>query len=249
MNDRKGLNDEAENDTTPDCADAETAQPSTIETHGEVAYEVTKLDDGLVSYKPQNDACTYCKRADVPLRQAAHTDKPACGACAEIVERSMQARVDEQAGDKASPTPDAATALQAMRDALGVDVVTGLDLADAVRVGMMLGQLLASDADTRLPVDDLTDSEHDTLKHHVQDLLNRRRGVDPDHERSLLTFRWGSMSAWSLAMELEMDAQTIARIAARDDGVFSDAERDRLLDLLDDIVNERMGLASTEAKL
>lgn len=144
------------------------------------------------------------------------------------------------------PASDTAIALKAMRDALGVDVVTGLDLADAVKVGMVLGQLLASDGDTRLPADDLTDTEHDTLKHAVQDLLNRRRGVDPDHERALLAFRWGSLSAWSLAMELDMSAQDIAHAAGSsvERGGFTESERDRLLALLEDIVNERMGLTA-----
>lgn len=237
MSDRSGLNDEAENGTTQDRADAETAQPA------------------------PTGHCRYCKK-EKPLRRVAEdvrdlaeeaaTDgsrRPllGCDDCLAIVERGLATYVTDQP----EPVAASATALQTMRDALGVDVITGLDLADAVRVGMVLGQLLASDGDTRLPADDLTDLEHDTLKHAVQDLLNRRRGVDPDLERTLLAFGWGSMSAWSLAMELDMSAQDIARTAtgAADRGVFSGPERDRLLDLLEDIVNVRMGLASTEASV
>ncbi|GGO75164.1 hypothetical protein [Nonomuraea cavernae] len=135
-------------------------------------------------------------------------------------------------------------ALVAMRDALGVDQITGLDLADAVKCGIVLGQLLASDADGRIHTADLTDHEHDALRLAVQDILDRRRGVDPDEDRLITVFRVGSLSAWSIAAELGMDARDIARTANSDDvtNVFTDDERARLLDVIVAILDERDGV-------
>jgi hypothetical protein len=81
----------------------------------------------------------------------------------------------------------------------------------------------------------------------VADILARRRGDNPDDERLRMVFRLGSLAAWNLAVELHMDYQAIARAAAYDGtDAFSEAERDRLLDLLEDFVNERMGVTATE---
>lgn len=246
------------NSTTPEPT-------STTETHGDVTYTVTPMDDGLVSYKPADACKPWCSshRDDVchadNIRASYGGDvgltyAPAEGVLVHINDvdaLSLDEALDyNQAilnqvtkavtGVEPTPTPDP---MRELLDMLGVDDVTGLDLADAVKVGMVLGQALASDADARLAVQDLTDMEHDSLKHAVQDVLYRRRGVDPDHERALLAFRWGSMSAWSIAVELDMDARAIARAAKVDhEGPFSDAERDRLLDLLDDILDEREGI-------
>ncbi|MFF0860871.1 hypothetical protein ACFYUV_03860 [Nonomuraea sp. NPDC003560] len=144
------------------------------------------------------------------------------------------------------PKPDP---LQEMRAVLGVDAVTGLDLADAVKAGMVLGQMLASDADTRLTARDLTGDEHDDLRQAVQDLLDRRRGVNPDRERMLLAFGWGNLAAWQIASELDMDGVEIARATTREaDGApFSDSEKRRLLSTLFDILDEREGIAGTGA--
>ncbi|HEX4815909.1 MAG TPA: hypothetical protein VFV66_24445 [Nonomuraea sp.] len=59
MNDRKGVSADA---TTQVRADAETAR-TTIETHRDVTYTVTLLDDGLVSYKPTEIPPTVEARA------------------------------------------------------------------------------------------------------------------------------------------------------------------------------------------
>jgi hypothetical protein len=92
------VNDDA---NTQVCADAETAQPAT-ETHSDVTYQVTPAQDGLVSYKPAMTGCAYCKRSDVPLRQADYVDKPACDPCAQIVERAMAMRLSQEAMAKAN---------------------------------------------------------------------------------------------------------------------------------------------------
>ncbi|TMR95601.1 DUF6907 domain-containing protein [Nonomuraea basaltis] len=57
-----------------------------------------------ITPEPTTATCTYCKRTDVPLRQAAHVDRLACDPCAAIVERAMEIR-QEQAEPKPSPAP------------------------------------------------------------------------------------------------------------------------------------------------
>jgi len=134
-----------------------------------------------------------------------------------------------------TPTTDTATALQAMRDTLGVDAITGLNLGDAVKVGMTLGRIISAEGDWR--DQDLTDAEHDALRLAVQDILQRRQGVDPDAERTRLVFAFGSMAAIHLATEFGLEPYRMTRAQAEQ--LFTNAERDRLMDALTLVLNAR----------
>ncbi|MFI7134215.1 hypothetical protein ACIBQ1_51715 [Nonomuraea sp. NPDC050153] len=136
-----------------------------------------------------------------------------------------------------TPTTDTATALQAMRDTLGVDQITGLSLGDAVKVGMTLGRIIAAEGDWRDK--DLTDSEHDALRLAVQDILQRRQGVDPEQDRSRLIFRFGYMAAIQIARDLDLPTLATMTMAGSNEGLFTDSEKDQLVAAVDKVIADR----------
>ncbi|MEV0626027.1 hypothetical protein [Nonomuraea wenchangensis] len=62
-------------------------------------------------------------------------------------------------------------------------------------------------------------------------------------EHILMAFKWGSDSAWSLAVELHMDAAAVERAARTqiDLSTFTAAERTHLVSALNDVIDAREG--------
>ncbi|TDC98493.1 hypothetical protein E1292_35225 [Nonomuraea deserti] len=136
---------------------------STINTdHTTVGFDPETLNPAQLDGR----ACVVCGTEDGPMKPVDL-----------YVHENGETQLFACSGQTPEQPASSATALQKLRDVLGVDEITGLDLADAVRVGMVLGQMLASDGDVRMVVEDLTDDEHDELRRAVVDVLDRRRGV------------------------------------------------------------------------
>lgn len=141
-----------------------------------------------------------------------------------------------------------ATALQAMRDVLGVDQVTGLDLAEAVKVGMLLGSMLRQPDGDHWPAEvgaafyaeEISDREHRILVEAVADILSLRIGEKSRRtEESMVAYHFGYVSFAHLAEEF---GHRPTSVTLKDVGEhFTAEEMGELMAALDRVIARRRG--------
>ncbi|MFG1617346.1 hypothetical protein ACGFI3_31675 [Nonomuraea wenchangensis] len=134
---------------------------------------------------------------------------------------------------------DERRALQAMRTAR--DLAQARANTDAALAA--LRNLMASGVEPSVSEPFLTAflAEIETTRAEADDLRGQVKALQ-DH--ILKAFQWGSDSAWSLAVELDMDAAAISRSARSQisEGTFTAAERTQLVAALNDVIDARQGV-------
>ncbi|MFG1619536.1 hypothetical protein ACGFI3_42860 [Nonomuraea wenchangensis] len=119
--------------------------------------------------------------------------------------------------------------------------ISAREKTDAAR--QALADLLDSGQDVGLSREfiEAFDAELRTARTSMDDL---HRQVKALQDHVIKAFQWGSDSAWSLAVELDMDAAAISRSARSqiDMGVFTAVERQHLVSALNDVLDAREGL-------
>ncbi|WP_327105425.1 hypothetical protein [Nonomuraea glycinis] len=143
---------------------------------------------------------------------------------------------------------DPATALQAMRDTLGVDQITGLSLADAVKVGMTLGAMLKADDGGTYPAEvtaafykqEISDREHRIFAEAVVEVLSLRAGLESSRTKeTMLGYHFGYLSFAHLAEEFGTQPTTLTLKQVGEH--FTAAEMAELMATLDRVIARRRG--------
>lgn len=143
---------------------------------------------------------------------------------------------------------DPATALQAMRDTLGVDQITGLSLADAVKVGMALGAMLKTDDGDTYPAEvtaafykqEISDREHRIFAEAVVEILSLRAGLESSRTKeTMLSYHFGYLSFAHLAEEFGTQPTTLTLKQVGEH--FTAAEMGDLMAALDRVIARRRG--------
>jgi hypothetical protein len=135
-----------------------------------------------------------------------------------------------------------------MRDALGVDEITGLSLADAVKVGMALGAMLKADDGSTYPAEvttafyeqEISEREHRILAEAVVEILSLRAGLESSRTKeTMLSYHFGYLSSAHLAEEFGMQPATLTLKQVGEH--FTAAEMGDLMAALDQVIARRRG--------
>lgn len=146
---------------------------------------------------------------------------------------------------------DIESVTQAMRDALGVDQITGLDLAEAVKVGLTLGAMLSNPDGDKWPAEvtaafyaeEISPSEHAILVEAVADILSLRTGQQARRtEEAMLAYYLGFASCARLAEDFGPRSlpATLKDVGEH----FTAEEMGELMGALDRVISRRRGEAA-----